>query len=102
MPYMLNSVYDHCKTKKLMPNRLAPYKDPDILQFVREWFQTTHHNDYYQPGIVLTLDDLYDEYYQHCTPQVYNRYRLNQPQFEKVAHTAGIWDLGGRFIQVQP
>lgn len=85
-----------------MANKLAPYKNPEILQFIRAWFKDEHDNDLFEPGIILTTDDLYDAYYGFCVPQVYNRFRLNQAQFEKTAYAAGIWDLGGRFQQVKP
>lgn len=80
-----------------MVNRLAPYKDPDFIHFMRDWFEKNYANDAHVPGHVVTALELYQNYHEYTTPSWLYEYRLEFPRFLKVLRACRITDIGGRW-----
>lgn len=80
-----------------MPNKLAPYKNPEILELVFQWFETTYGNEAISPSGFLTIEDLYQNFSEYTVDPKYVHQRLNINEFAKCIVACKILDIGGRF-----
>lgn len=80
-----------------MSNKLALYKNPEVIAVVNEWFQTTHDNDFYEPAKILGVADMYQSYHHFTLPIQYTHYRMDINMFAKCLAAAKILDIGGRW-----
>ena len=80
-----------------MPNRLASYKNPEILEVVATWFERKHNNDI---DYFVTLAELYQSYYEFTLPPMYTFQRLNINEFAKCLVACKIIDIGGKYTHL--
>lgn len=80
-----------------MANKLAAYKNPDTLQFVRSALEPFLSDP---PTVHPTLADLYQHYHEYTTPPEYDRYRMDGATFAKCVVACRIVDTGGGFRYV--
>lgn len=80
-----------------MANTLAKYKDPEVLQFLSDWFEDVHGNSFARDGEFVTLADLYQTYHEYTVPIQYTRFRMDINTFAKCVVACKILDIGGRF-----
>lgn len=80
-----------------MVNKLAAYKDEQILTFISEWFADVHGNNFYSDERFVTLIDLYQSYCEFTLPMVHYELRMDINTFAKCVVACKILDIGGRF-----
>jgi hypothetical protein len=78
-------------------NSYAPYKNPDILAVVSQWFEETYGTTAHKENGFLTVHDLYQSYSEYTLDPKYLHYRLNVNEFAKCIVACKILDIGGRF-----
>lgn len=78
-------------------NRLAPYKNPEILALVSEWFEATYGTEASRENGFLTVQDLYQSFSEYTLDPRYINQRLNASEFAKCVVACKILDIGGRF-----
>jgi hypothetical protein len=83
-----------------MANKQAPYKNAQQVRFVRDWFREEYGDDWFEPGRIVTAEQVWDAYYWWCAASERRPYRLGRAQFEKTLRAAGVLDLWGRWQQV--
>lgn len=81
-----------------MPNKLAPYKNPDTLKLVAKWFEKTYGEEAVAVGKFLTVEDLYQNFSEYTLNPRYIHQRLDINQFAKCIVACKILDIGGRFV----
>lgn len=81
-----------------MPNRLASYKNPEILELVSTWFKTTYGETAQKQSGFLTVADLYQSFSEYTISPEYAQYRLNIQEFAKCLVACRILDIGGVFM----
>lgn len=81
-----------------MPNKLAPYKNPKILELVSKWFEVTYGEEAISPNGFITVEDLYQNFSEYTLDPRYVRSRLNINEFAKCIVACKILDIGGRFV----
>jgi len=81
----------------VMANKLAHYKDPEFIAFMREWFQAEFNGDWHKPNEAVYTLDLYQKYHEYTTPaELYDK-RVDYALFVKCLRASGIIDIGGRW-----
>ena len=80
-----------------MPNKLAPYKNPEILELVSTWFEQCYGVEAYDNDRFVTIEDLYQSFSEYTVDPKYVHQRLNINEFAKCIVACKILDIGGRF-----
>lgn len=80
-----------------MPGRLAPYKNPEVLEVVSQWFKETYGETAQKRNKVLIVYDLYQSYCEYTIRPEYTHQRLNASEFAKCIVACKILDIGGVF-----
>ena len=83
-----------------MPNKLAPYKNPETLALVSQWFKETYGDTAGKKDGWLTVADLYQSFSEYTVDPRYIHQRLNVNEFAKCIVACKILDIGGRFRYV--
>ena len=80
-----------------MANKLAHYKDPEFISFMREWFQAEFNGDWHKPNYAIHSLEVYQRYHEYTTPtELYDK-RVDYARFVKCLRASGIIDIGGRW-----
>ena len=78
-------------------NKLAKYKDPEILSLVSQWFEEIYGTEASADEGFLSLEDLYQSFTEYTLEPKYTHQRLDINQFAKCIVACKILDIGGRF-----
>lgn len=78
-------------------NKIAPYKNPEILALVSRWFEETYGDVAAKDDGFLTVHDLYQSFSEYTVDPKYIHQRLNASEFAKCIVACKILDIGGRF-----
>jgi len=81
-----------------MTNKLAPYKNPQIMARVEEWWADAYPtNTTYSAGEFIDVIDLYKQYLSYVEHDATTDAWLDPNQFAKCLIAAKICDIGGYF-----
>lgn len=83
-----------------MSNKLARYKDPEVLAFISKWFAEVHDNQFHREDRFVGLTDLYQSYHEYTMPIKCTAFRMDINMFAKCIVACKILDIGGRFRHV--
>lgn len=60
-----------------MANKVAAYRNEEILDFISKWFSTEFDNGLSREGEFVTVADLYQYYHEFTTPADLVRFRMD-------------------------
>lgn len=80
-----------------MANKLAQYKDPEFIAFMRDWFKSDFGTDWHIPNKAIHSVELYQKYHEYTSLPDYYSYRVDYSRFIKCLRASGIIDIGGRW-----
>jgi len=83
-----------------MTNKLAVYKNAEILALVSKWFSETYGESAYKEDGFLSVRDLYQSFSEYTLDRRFIDKRMNLNEFAKCIVACKILDIGGRFRYV--
>jgi len=84
----------------VMANKLAHYKDPEFIAFMRGWFEGEFNGDFHKPNQAVHSVEVYQRYHEYTTKDKFYDKRVDYARFVKCLRASGIIDIGGRWHMV--